>query len=128
MKDSLKHFIKQQLIYELNIMVTSTNRQRDQMLDLFLNRLKSQLGHHLKQVILFGSRARGDNAPDSDYDCMAVLDVISPSSNEIIDEIAGEFLYEYNVVFSVFPVSEEKHNTQTYNPLFMNVKTEGIVL
>lgn len=103
-------------------------QQNDEILRLFLNRLRERLGNHLKQVILFGSRARGDNTPESDYDCMAILDIISPSVNNIIDEIAGEFLYEYNIVFSVFPVTEERHRNQIHNPFFLNIKKEGILL
>lgn len=104
------------------------NDQDDEILRLFLQKLRSRLGYHLKQVVLFGSRARGDNAPDSDYDCMAILDTLSPFLNDVIDEIAGEFLYEYDVIFSIFPVSEERYCKQIYNPLFINVRKEGITL
>lgn len=46
--------------------------QNEQILKLFKQKMSSYLGDHLKQVILFGSRARGDNSIDSDYDCLAV--------------------------------------------------------
>jgi uncharacterized protein len=43
-----------------------------------LARLKRELqtlyGPRLKQVLLYGSRARGDHAPDSDYDVLVVLE------------------------------------------------------
>jgi len=102
--------------------------QNDAILHLFLAQLREQLGHHLKQVILFGSRARGDERPDSDYDCLAVVDRISPALLDSIDDIAGEFLYVYNIVFSVLPVSEERHVRQRHNPLFMNIEQEGVSL
>jgi len=86
------------------------------------------LGDHLRQIILFGSRARGDNAPDSDYDCLAVLDEVTPETKDIIDAIAGEFLYQYDAVFSVFPISEVKHRQDIFSPFLMNVRKEGIVL
>lgn len=102
--------------------------RRDEVLELFLTKLRQRLGVHLKRVILFGSRARGDNDPTSDYDCLVILDEVSSSTKDTIDEVAGELLYEYNVVFSVFPISEEKHQKQKYSPLLMNVNEEGIVL
>lgn len=104
------------------------NERNDEILDVFLQEIRRQLGTHLKQVILFGSRARGDGVVDSDYDCLAVLDEVSPAVRDVIDETAGELLYQYNVVFSIFPISEEKHRQQTYNPFLMNVRREGIVL
>jgi len=104
------------------------NERIDEILDIFLQEIRRQLGTHLKQVILFGSRARGDDVVDSDYDCLAVLDEVSPAVRDVIDETAGKLLYQYDVVFSIFPISEEKHRQQTYNPFLMNVRREGIVL
>lgn len=109
-------------------MNSSNTLQDDAILHLFLAQLRERLGHHLKRVILFGSRARGDEQPDSDYDCLAVVDQVSPTLLDMIDEIAGEFLYAYSVVFSVFPVSEERYVRQHRPPLFMNIEQEGVVL
>lgn len=102
--------------------------QHQEILKLFVHRLKGQLGDHLKQVYLLGSRARGDHGPDSDFDCLVVLDAISPAVTEVIDEIAGHFLYEYSLVFSVFPISEKRHSQQQDNPFLMNVQRERILL
>ncbi len=102
--------------------------ERDGALASFLQAIRNQLGNHLRQIILFGSRSRGDDEPDSDYDCLAILDEISPRIKESIDEVVGEILYQYGAVFSVLPVSEEKYRRQAYNPLLMNVRREGIVL
>jgi len=105
-----------------------TKTRNSDLLNAFVERMKSELTDNLKELILFGSRARGDDSLDSDYDCVAVFYSLSPSLTDIIDEIAGEFLYEYNVVFSIFPVSESRHLKQIWNPLFMNIEREGIVL
>ena len=102
--------------------------QNNNLLNSFVKKLKKELDDNLKELILFGSRARGDNSPDSDYDCVAVLYDLSPYLTDIIDKISGEFLYEYNVVFSVFPVSESRRLKQIWNPFFMNIEKEGIVL
>lgn len=100
----------------------------DAALDYFIKRIKEQLGMHLKRVILFGSRARGDETFSSDYDCLVVVDDASEEVKDIIDEIAGDALYEYNAVFSAFPVSQEKLNHDKYSPLFINISKEGITL
>ena len=102
--------------------------KRDEVLGHFLREMQQQLGDHLKQVILFGSRARGDDVPYSDYDCLAVLDEVSPAIKNVIDEIAGEILYQHGAVVSVLPIAEQKYHQQTYNPLLLNVRREGIIL
>ncbi len=100
----------------------------DSVLEDFVEELRTQLGRRFKQFILFGSRARGDDVPGSDYDCLIVVDEVSPETKDIIDEVAGEFLFQHGVVFSAFPVSEERYRQQTFDPFLMNVRKEGIVL
>ena len=102
--------------------------RKDAALDYFVQQIREQLGDHLKQVILFGSRARGDDVKGSDYDCLVVVDKVSRTFKDIIDEVAGETLYQYNAVFSAFLISEEKYHGQIYNPLLMNISKEGVVL
>ena len=100
----------------------------DEVLNLFSRALKSKLGEHLKRLILFGSRARGDSRPDSDYDCLAIVDAVSPELRDAIYDIGGDFLYEHGALFSVIPVTEERFKRQTVNPLFVNVRREGVSL
>ena len=47
---------------------------------------------------------------------------------DIVDEAAGDYLYRYEAVFSIFPVSEAHYKEQKYNPLFMNIRNDGIAL
>jgi predicted nucleotidyltransferase len=94
----------------------------------FLAEMKSRFGIRLKDIILFGSRARGDAGPDSDYDFLAVFDEVSPEITDGIDEIAGEMLNRHGLLFAVIPVSEEDYRNRTHDPLMMNVRREGVVL
>jgi len=98
------------------------------VLEYFLDEIREQLGKHLKQIILFGSRARGDYVADSDYDFLAVVDKASPEVREIVDEVAGEFLFQYDAVFSIFPISEEKYRKRIHEPFLRNIRKEGITL
>lgn len=102
--------------------------QNEQILKLFKQKMRNYLGDHLKQLILFGSRARGDSSLESDYDCLAVFDEVTPEITGIIDEVAGEILFQYNAVFSIFPISEKRRVEQTYNPFLLNINNEGIIL
>jgi predicted nucleotidyltransferase len=100
----------------------------DDVLTDFVRQLRTRLGSQLKQIILYGSRARGDHAPDSDYDCLAIVDALHPGLKDTIFEVAGDFLFRHNAVFSVIPVAEDEYRRRVYNPLFMNVRGEGITM
>jgi len=105
--------------------MTKTEKE---VLDLFAEELRRVLGDRVKRILLYGSRARGDNAPDSDYDFLVILNDVSSKVKSSIDEIVGEFLYQYNVVFSVIPKEETEFQKYPYNPIFMNALQEGIAL
>lgn len=100
----------------------------DKILRLLSKALKEQLGSDLKQLILFGSRARGDNAPDSDYDCLAVVTEVSAVTLEVLDQVGGELLFSHDVVFSIVPISEARYGAEKYHPLLMNIAQEGVIL
>jgi predicted nucleotidyltransferase len=103
-------------------------KKDDRILNEFIEAINQKFGPHLKKIILFGSRAREDNEADSDYDCLLVFDEVSPTLIDSVDDIAADFLYKYNAVFSAFPVSEAKYIKQKFNPLFMNIRHDGIAL
>lgn len=100
----------------------------DPALTAFEAAIRERLGDHLTQIILYGSRARGDNDPDSDYDLLLVVDEVTPEVNRIIDDVAGDCFCEYSRLFPVIAVSEERFKNDLYEPLLINVRREGIPL
>ncbi len=103
-------------------------RKNDKILELFLTELRKNLGTHCKEIILFGSRARGDNEAQSDYDCLVFLDTATPELKNTVDEVAGEFLYSHNALFSVFCIEESKKKDLEYDPFYINARKEGIAV
>lgn len=98
-----------------------------------LNRI-SQSIHHKDpnaEAFLFGSRARGDNRKDSDWDILILID-----SNKVTNEIDDKFRDElYNIeletgqIISTFVYPKNYWNTSlVYSPLYKNVKLEGVRL
>jgi predicted nucleotidyltransferase len=100
----------------------------DKPLELFVEQIRKKLGSHLRQIVLFGSKARGGDVAGSDYDCLVVVDEVSKRLKDIIDEVTGEVLYEHNAVFSAFIVSEGERAAKPYSPLLLNIGKEGVVL
>lgn len=92
--------------------------------------LKKIYGDDLKNLILFGSYARGDAHKNFDIDLLAVIDS-PPASFDPCEEIERmndaiyEMVLKYDVAISVIPVSGYQYFNSP-NPLFVNVKNEGI--
>lgn len=53
-------------------------------------RLAIARGAPVDRVILFGSRARGDCDPDSDYDVLVVVERLDPAIRRVISDCAWE--------------------------------------
>lgn len=80
---------------------------------------------------LFGSRARGDFRPDSDWDILILVDQLKVS-NEIEDKFRDE-LYDIELetgqIISTFIYPKNYwENTLIYSPLYKNVLNDGIQL
>lgn len=104
------------------------NGKQNKPLSFFADGVRSRLGRRFKRIILFGSQARGDAHPQSDFDCLIIVDRMSDRINDRIDETAGETLCRYGIVVSAFPVSEATIKRRRYSPLLINVEKEGILL
>ena len=97
------------------------------ILDEFKTELRRLYGDRLKDIILYGSYARGDARDESDIDVMVVLrDMVTPGReiDRMIDMITDLNL-KYGVLLAVVPVSEEKF-LRVNSPLLLNVRREGI--
>ena len=93
----------------------------------FKQAVKEIYGSRLKQVVLYGSWARGNASEKSDIDLMVVLSgEVQPGLelDRMIDVITDINL-EYDVLISVLPVSEDNFNT-LQSPLLLNVRKEGV--
>jgi len=100
---------------------------------LIINRIKQTI--HDKDpkadAFLFGSRARGDNRSDSDWDILILVD-----SSKVTNEIEDHFrdgLYEIELdsgqIISAFIYPKDLwESSLRYSPLYKNVKKEGIQL
>ena len=77
---------------------------------------------------VFGSRARGEAAPDSDLDVFIELETSTPELRQRISEIAWEVGFEMERVIStvVTTRAELEHGAMGANPLVLNVEREGV--
>jgi len=91
-------------------------------------RLYEVLGDEVRQIILFGSRSRGDAEEDSDYDILLLVRERTRELEDRVDDIAYEMLDRYGAVVTIFVLETETFERETHEPLFCNIRREGILL
>ena len=92
-------------------------------------RLREIYGPRLKQLVLFGSRARGDARPDSDVDLLVVLEGPAGAYKEAkrSSRVATRAAAYRDTALSFVHMSEEDFSDDR-RPLVQSVKKEGIDL
>ena len=95
-------------------------------------RIPEDIRYHIKKLILFGSRARGDAGEDSDLDIIALVD----EKNSEIENKLGDAAYsvmwdnDFRPVISlkVFAESRFQNAVERGFSFYRNVDEEGVVL
>jgi predicted nucleotidyltransferase len=98
-----------------------------EILKEFRQEIEKLYGKRLKDVILYGSWARGEAKEESDIDLLVVLkgEVMPGKEIDRMIDIITEINLKYSVLLSIFPVSEEEYSTLN-SPLLINVRKEGM--
>src|SRR5690606_13025621 len=83
------------------------------------------------EIILFGSKARGDASVDSDWDILILTD--KPVLNHLKEEVYRNELFEIELetgeAISAIILSKQDWNRKySVTPLYMNIQKEGIRL
>jgi uncharacterized protein len=93
------------------------------MVDPILSRFRAALdevyGERIERVVLFGSRARGDARPDSDYDVAVFLKDLDGFGKEAgtIAEIETDILADTGVVINALPLQAGSHREYKYKEI-----------
>jgi len=97
------------------------------ILDEAKERLQNIYGGRLKEIILYGSYARGDATEGSDIDLILILEDISNPISEL-EKFSGEIHqldFLYDTVISIIPIEARQYQTRRL-PIILNAKREGI--
>jgi len=97
----------------------------DPVLTRFRAALDRVYGERVERVVLFGSRARGDARPDSDYDVAVFLKDLTDRWEEVdgIADIATDIMDETGAFVHAMPYRAETYRDRT--PLMHEVRGEG---
>ncbi|GFP28274.1 uncharacterized protein HKBW3S33_01689 [Candidatus Hakubella thermalkaliphila] len=96
----------------------------------FADLLRERFGFLIKELILFGSKARGESDQESDIDILIVLTNLSWEIKKSISELAAEENLKHNVLISTI-----RYDTATWesplikaSPFAKSIREEGIWL
>ncbi|MGI3900457.1 MAG: nucleotidyltransferase domain-containing protein [Janthinobacterium lividum] len=100
----------------------------DPVLTRFRVALDAAYGDRIERVVLFGSRARGDARPDSDYDVAVFLRDIGGVGEEIarLVDLGDDILMDTGAFISAVALPEGAHRDRT--GFMAEVRREGIDL
>ena len=104
----------------------------EEILNNYVNAIKSIYGSHLRKVILYGSYARGDYNESSDVDIMILLDISDLECKDYQDmlfDMTYDINFDNNVEINAIAKSEDTFNKwlNAY-PFYQNIQNEGVVL
>src|SRR5918911_5495660 len=100
----------------------------DPILKRFRVALDELYGDRLERVVLFGSRARGEAGPDSDYDVAVFLSTLPDRWAELdrLADLRVRFLDETGAFFDAKPYPVTAYENRT--PLMHEIRREGLEL
>ncbi len=100
----------------------------DPILRRFRAALDEIYGERIDRVVLFGSRARGDARPDSDYDVAVFLKSLPDQRREIrrLADLRVDFLDDTGAFFDTKPYPTSCYRDRT--PLMHEIRRDGLDL
>jgi predicted nucleotidyltransferase len=98
----------------------------DALTEELARELKKVLGAHLQEVILFGSRARGEAAEGSDYDFVVGVDQRSSETEEVVLDTEVEMMDRHGALFVSLVHDRQGWERQQQTPLGHNILREGV--
>lgn len=103
-----------------------------QLIQQYVSNIHDIYGSHLRQIILYGSYARGDFRPDSDIDIMILLDLSDIDIKKYrhqLSDMTFDFNMDYDVDIKPIAKNEEHYRKWIDNyPFYSNVNREGVRL
>ena len=101
-----------------------------QIVQDFKQRLPVDVSKHVRRIIVFGSRARGEAAGDSDLDMIALVDDKTPDIEAALESIAYNVMWDHDflpiISLKVFAESSFKDAFERGFSFYRNVEAEGV--
>lgn len=102
------------------------------LIEQYVLEIQNIFGAHLRQVILYGSYARGDFKTDSDVDIMILVDMTDMESKKYSKQLSY-MTYDFNLDhdIDIKPIVKSKEFFEKWvvnYPFYANIQREGVIL
>lgn len=102
------------------------------LIEKYVLEIKKIYGVHLRQIILYGSYARGDFKGDSDVDIMILVD-ISDLELKRYSQNLSYMTYDFNLDndIDIKPIAKSEAHFRKWvvnYPFYANIQKEGVIL
>jgi predicted nucleotidyltransferase len=97
----------------------------DPVIATFLSELRASLGPTIREIWLYGSRARGDAQDGSDYDMLLVAEGAVPDLRVKVQKAEWVCMERHNALVSSIVYTEEQWAERKQTPLGWNIQREG---
>jgi predicted nucleotidyltransferase len=106
----------------------SAKPEDDPVLRRFRAAVLDIYGNRVQRMVLYGSRARGEARPDSDYDIAVFINDLGAFSDELVRlaDVETEILFETGAVVNAMPYPAGTYGDRT--SLMREIRREGIDL
>lgn len=96
----------------------------------FRRGLEERFGSRLRELKLFGSRARGEARHDSDADVLVVLDHVDRADFVAVTDLCGDLLVQHDVIIDPQVIGADRiaRDRAEERPLAMEIERDGVAL
>ncbi len=118
------------MVTEKPLALKLVSKKEAEALQAFIQRLLAELEGRVFQIILFGSKARGHSAENSDIDVLILAGEENWQLQKNINKIASRIDLDYDVLLNPFLIAEERWRQMSKErfSICRNVERDGITL
>lgn len=113
-----------------SLVIDQITRNENAALRIFVQQILNELGGQVSQIILFGSKARGDSNVDSDIDVLILASEENRRLQEQINVIASRASLSCDLLFNPLLIAEARWMQMSRErfSICRNVERDGILL
>jgi predicted nucleotidyltransferase len=95
-------------------------------------RLPAQVKSHVRKVVAFGSRVRGEGAEDSDLDLLILVDRKAPELEDEIEDVAYQVMWDHDfkpiLSIKLFTEAGYLERVREGYSFYKTIEREGVAL
>ena len=110
--------------------LSQVTQTENEALQTFVQRLRAELGREILKIILFGSKARGNSAPDSDVDVLILAKSEDRQLQKAISKISSQIDLDYDILLNSLLIADKRWMQMSKErfSLCRNVERDGVLL